>query len=87
VEGWGRVDGGASPDKTPRKPTKEELAEALRHYPTWGHAMVAAQDEVVRLRQERDNWEKLAKEWEAWLDDALEALGAKTVFDIKGGQK
>lgn len=34
------------------KPSKEELAQALREYPTWGHAMVAAQrerDEARRL--------------------------------------
>ena len=34
------------------KPSKEELAQALREYPTWGHAMVAA-------RQERDEARKL----------------------------
>jgi hypothetical protein len=41
----------ATPTVVPRKPTKEELAQALREYPTWGHAMVAAQDALLRTRK------------------------------------
>lgn len=39
------------PQVAPRKPTKDELAQALRDYPTWGHAMVAAQDDLYRTRK------------------------------------
>jgi hypothetical protein len=45
-------------------------------------------DELDHWKQRAEAAEELAAEWEAWLDDALKALGAKTVFDIKeAGQR
>jgi hypothetical protein len=41
-----------------------------------------AEAERDALREELDATKQYAAEGWAWLDDALEALGAKTVFDI-----
>jgi hypothetical protein len=49
-----------------REPTKEELAQALRNYPTWGHAMVAAQDRAEQLTQDYNRIVTLLKELKAY---------------------
>lgn len=40
------------------EPTKEELAEALREYPTWGHAYVAEKARADGLEEQLESYEQ-----------------------------
>jgi hypothetical protein len=72
---------------TPNEATSEPYYSQLRDWLAQPHDTSATSEEwaaLDRLVAERDGIKAAYDDISAWLDEALDALGVKTVFDIKG---